>query len=94
MRFDAIQKGRATSRQNQKKIQLDSLNVLEQQGRNKSQLTLPSCQPFQKLIEAAFRGRRFARNELIAPGILPASTRAARMPTLQAHELAATGGCC
>jgi hexosaminidase len=52
--FDAIQKGAPLSA-DQKKIQLDSLNALEQQA-HKSQLTLPELPAFQKLIEAASAG--------------------------------------
>ena len=48
---DAIQKGMPVSA-DQKKIQLDSLNALEQQA-HKSQLTLPELPAFQKLVEAA-----------------------------------------
>jgi hexosaminidase len=49
--LDAIQKGAPFSA-DQRKIQLDSLNALEQQV-HKSQLTLPELPAFQKLIEAA-----------------------------------------
>jgi hexosaminidase len=49
--LDAIQKGVPLSA-DQKKIQIDSLNALEQQA-HKSQLTLPELPAFQKLIEAA-----------------------------------------
>jgi hexosaminidase len=49
--LDAIQKGAPLSA-DQKKIQLDSLNALEQQA-HKSQLTLPELPAFQKLVEAA-----------------------------------------
>ena len=52
--LDAIQKG-APLPTDQKKIQLDSLNALEQQA-HKSQLTLPELPAFQKLIEAASAG--------------------------------------
>jgi len=52
--LDAIQKG-APLPSDQKKIQLDSLNALEQQA-HKSQLTLPELPAFQKLIEAASAG--------------------------------------
>jgi hexosaminidase len=52
--FDAIQKG-APLPADQKKIQLDSLNALEQQA-HKSQLTLPELPAFQKLVEAASAG--------------------------------------
>jgi len=49
--LDAIQKGALLSAE-QKKIQVDSLNALEQQA-HKSQLTLPELPAFQKLVEAA-----------------------------------------
>ena len=52
--LDAIQKGAPLSA-DQKKIQLDSVNALEQQA-HKSQLTLPELPAFQKLIEAASAG--------------------------------------
>ncbi len=52
--LDAIQKGAPLSA-DQKKIQLDSLNALEQQA-HKSQLTLPELPAFQKLVEAASAG--------------------------------------
>jgi hexosaminidase len=48
---EAIQSGAAISA-DQKKIQLDSLNGLEQQA-HKSQLTIPELAAFQKLVEAA-----------------------------------------
>jgi len=49
--LDAMQKGAPISA-DQKKIQLSSLNALEQQA-HKSQLTLPELSAFQKLVEAA-----------------------------------------
>ena len=49
--LDAIQKGAPISA-DQKKIQIGSLNALEQQA-HKSQLTLPELPAFQKLVEAA-----------------------------------------
>ncbi len=52
--LDALQKGAPISAE-QKKIQIDSLNALEQQA-HKSQLTLPELPPFQKLVEAASAG--------------------------------------
>jgi hexosaminidase len=52
--LDAIQKAAPLST-DQKKIQLDSLNALEQQA-HKSQLTLPELPAFQKLVEAASAG--------------------------------------
>jgi len=52
--LDAIQKGAPLSA-DQKKIQIDSLNSLEQQA-HKSQLTIPELPAFQKLVEAASTG--------------------------------------
>jgi len=52
--LETIQKGGAISA-DQKKIQLDALNALEQQA-HKSQLTLPELPAFQKLVEAASAG--------------------------------------
>jgi hexosaminidase len=49
--LDAIQNGALISA-DQKKIQLDALNALEQQA-HKSQLTLPELPAFQKLVEEA-----------------------------------------
>jgi hexosaminidase len=49
--FGAMQKGAPISA-DQKKIQLDTLNALEQQA-HKSQLTIPELPAFQKLVEAA-----------------------------------------
>jgi hexosaminidase len=52
--LDAAQKGAPISG-DQKKIQFDSLNALEQQA-HKSQLTLPELPAFQNLVEAASIG--------------------------------------
>jgi len=52
--LEAIQNGAAISA-DQKKIQLDALNAMEQQA-HKSQLTIPELPAFQKLVEAASAG--------------------------------------
>jgi hexosaminidase len=56
---DSIQMGAPVSA-DQKKIDLDSLNVLEQQA-NKGQLTIPELPAFQKLVESASAGGVCAR---------------------------------
>ena len=56
---DSIQMGAPVSA-DQKKIYLDSLNVLEQQA-NKGQLTIPELPAFQKLVESASAGGVCAR---------------------------------
>jgi hexosaminidase len=50
--LETIQNG-GTISADQKKMQLDALNALEQQA-HKSQLTIPELPAFQKLVEAAF----------------------------------------
>jgi hexosaminidase len=57
--LDATQKGAQLSAE-QRKIQLEGLNALEQQA-HKSQLTLPELPGFQKLVEAASTGGTCAR---------------------------------
>jgi len=57
--LDSIQTGAPISA-DQKKLQLDSLNGLEQQA-HKSQLTIPELPAFQKLVEAASAGGACAK---------------------------------
>ena len=57
--LDSIQTG-APIPADQKKLQLDSLNGLEQQA-HKSQLTIPELAAFQKVVEAASAGGACAK---------------------------------
>jgi hexosaminidase len=57
--LDAMQKGAPISA-DQKKIQLESLNALEQLA-HKSQLTIPELPTFQKMVEAASAGGACAK---------------------------------